>query len=109
MIIEKGLAISFWVAVGILALLGSMYFNVWAEDQCYPALSIVDDVGNIDYDNPQFYYVCYPTLEERLLGNSTYYKGDVPDYIIPNLEGMNATLTEGNTHTGNYTGSDIDG
>ena len=31
MIMEKGIAIAFWVAVGILALLGSMYFNVWAD------------------------------------------------------------------------------
>ena len=47
MIIEKALAISFWVGVGILALIGSMYFNVWAEEsyinelghECFTALT----------------------------------------------------------------------
>ena len=35
MIIEKTLAISFWVGVAILALIGSVYFNVWAETPPY--------------------------------------------------------------------------
>ena len=112
MIMEKGIAISFWVGVGILALLGSMYFNVWAEvfenekgHDCYPALSIINENKTVDYDNAKLYYVCYPTLEERLLGNSTYYEGDVP----PELTFGKVVLDEGNTLSGNYTGSDIDG
>ena len=105
MIVEKKLAILFWVGVVIASLIASGFiFNAWGESfvndvghTCYSALAIIDENKNIDYDNAKLYYICYQTLEERLLGNSTYYKDDIPDYIIPELTGMSVSLNEGNT------------
>ena len=113
MIVEKKLAILFWVGVVIASLIASGFiFNAWGESfvndvghTCYSALAIIDESKNIDYDNAKLYYICYPTLEERLLGNSSYYEGDVP----PELTFGKVVLDEGNTLSGNYTGSDIDG
>ena len=102
MIIEKALAISFWAGVGVLALLGSMYFNVWAEvfenekgHDCYPALSIINENKTVDYDNAKLYYVCYPTLDERLLGEKSYSSLDIPE-----LEFGEVVINEGNTYRG---------
>ena len=111
MIMEKGIAIAFWVGVGILALLGSMYFNVWADvfenekgHDCYPALSIIGENKTVDYDNAKLYYVCYPTLDERILGEQRYYEGDIPQLTFGEVK-----LDEGNTQStfsGSYTRSD---
>ena len=102
MIMEKGIAVAFWVGVGILALLGSMYFNVWADvfenekgHNCYPALSIIGENKTVDYDNAKLYYVCYPTLDERLLGEKSYSSLDIPE-----LEFGEVVINEGNTYRG---------
>ena len=72
MTIEKTLAISFWMGVASLALIGSFYFNVWAETPPY----YTNDVGHdcIYALTPDFtlYDICYPSLDERLLGEKKY-------------------------------------
>tara|TARA_R110002020_G_scaffold222243_1_gene430701 strand:+ start:471 stop:785 length:315 start_codon:yes stop_codon:yes gene_type:complete len=92
MIIEKGLAISFWVGVAILALIGSVYLNVWAEQitsftndkghECYIAMTL-------DYE---IYHICYPSLDERLLGETSYSS-------IPDLTFGEVVIDSGNTQT----------
>ena len=94
MIIEKALAISFWVGVAILALIGSVYLNVWAEQitsftndkghECYIAMTL-------DYE---IYHICYPSLDDRLLGATSYSSLDIPE-----LTGATVVLNEGNTQT----------
>ena len=93
MIIEKALAISFWAGVAILALIGSVYLNVWAEEP------YINELGHTCYTalTPEFqiYYICYPSLDDRLLGATSYSSLDIPE-----LTGATVVLNEGNTHTG---------
>ena len=73
MIIEKKLAVLFWVGVVIVALLVSGFvFHAWAEQ----ITSFVNDKGHecyiamtLDYE---IYHICYPNLEDRLLGEKVY-------------------------------------
>ena len=77
-----------YIIVGLI--MSSVIFAAaWSEafindagHECYSALALIDQEGNIDYDNAKLYWACYPSLDDRLLGNNTYYVGDVPDYII---------------------------
>ena len=77
-----------YIIVGLI--MSSVIFAAaWSEafindagHECYSALSLIDPEGNIDYDNAKLYWACYPSVDDRLSGNNTYYVGDVPDYII---------------------------
>lgn len=97
MIIEKTLAISFWVVVGAAAIIGSFYFNVWAETT--PPY-YTNDVGHNCYYalTPDYviYDICYPSLDDRLLGEKKYTSLEGP----PPLTFGKVILSEGNTYTG---------
>ena len=101
MIIEKTLAISFWVGVAILALIGSVYFNVWAETPPF----YTNDAGHNCYYalTPDYvlYDICYPSLDDRLLGEKKYTSLDEPPELT--YDGVEISLQEGNTLTGSYT------
>ena len=43
----------------------------------------------------QIYYICYPSLDDRLLGATSYSSLDIPE-----LTGATVVLNEGNTHGG---------
>lgn len=92
MIIEKALAISFWVGVAILALIGSVYLNVWAEQ----ITSFTNDKGHECYIAMTFdyeiYHIRYPSLDERLLGETSYSS-------IPDLTFGKVVIDSGNTQT----------
>ena len=93
MIVEKALAISFWVGVAIIALIGSMYLNVWAEE------SYINELGHTCYTaltpDYEIYYICYPSLDDRLLGEKSYSSLDIPE-----LEFGEVVINEGNTYRG---------
>ncbi len=95
MIIEKALAISFWAGVGVLALLGSMYFNVWAETPSYYTNEVGHDCYYALTPNFTFYDICYPSLDDRILGEKSYSSLDIPE-----LTGVIVVINEGNTHRG---------
>lgn len=93
MIIEKKLAILFWVGVVIVSLFVSGFiFNAWAEQisqftndkghECYIAMTL-------DYE---IYHICYPSLDERLLGETSYSS-------IPDLTFGKVVIDSGNTQT----------
>jgi len=93
LIIEKKLAILFWVGVVIVSLFVSGFiFNAWAEQisqftndkghECYIAMTL-------DYE---IYHICYPSLDERLLGETSYSS-------IPDLTFGKVVIDSGNTQT----------
>jgi len=92
MIVEKKLAILFWIGVVIVALISSGFvFHVWAEQitkftndkghECYIAMTL-------DYE---IYHICYPSLDDRLSGETSYSS-------IPELEFGDVIIDSGNTH-----------
>ena len=91
MIIEKKLAVLFWVGVVIVALLVSGFvFHAWAEQ----ITSFVNDKGHecyiamtLDYE---IYHICYPSLDDRLAGETSYSS-------IPELEFGMVIIDSGNT------------
>jgi len=95
LIVEKALAISFWVGVGILALIGSVYFNVWAETPPFYTNEAGHDCYYALTPNFTFYDICYPSLDDRLLGEKKYTSLDEPPELI--FDGLEVSLTEGNT------------
>ena len=70
-----------------------MYLNVWAEEQ------YINELGHECFTalTPEFqiYYICYPSLDDRLLGATSYSSLDIPE-----LTGATVVLNEGNTHGG---------
>jgi hypothetical protein len=93
MIIEKKLAVLFWVGVVIVALLVSGFvFHAWAEQitsftndkghECYIAMTL-------DYE---IYHICYPSLDDRLAGETSYSS-------IPDLTFGKVVIDSGNTQT----------
>ena len=100
MIIEKKLAILFWVGVIILSLIFSGWlFNAWAETPPY----YTNDIGHNCYYalTPDYtlYDICYPSLDDRLLGEKSYSSLE----IIPELsfDGIEVSLSSGNTYSEN--------
>jgi hypothetical protein len=85
------------VFLGAIGILIFMSFHVWANGEggvfvndvgheCYPALAVIDEGGNVNYETGSLYWICYPSLEERLLGHERYYVGGVPDYLIEKVD-----------------------
>lgn len=93
MIIEKKIGILFWALITAVAMImfsailnpaNAEYENELGHT-CYTALT----------PEYQIYYICYPSLDDRLLGEKSYSSLDVPE-----LEFGTVVLHEGNTHTG---------
>lgn len=93
MIIEKKIGILFWALITAIAMImfsailnpaNAEYENELGHT-CYTALT------------PEFqiYYICYPSLDDRLLGATSYSSLDIPE-----LEFGTVILNEGNTITG---------
>jgi len=93
MIIEKKIGILFWALITAVAMImfsailnpaNAEYENELGHT-CYTALT------------PEFqiYYICYPSLDDRLLGATSYSSLDIPE-----LEFGTVILNEGNTITG---------
>ena len=93
MIIEKKIGILFWALITAVAMImfsailnpaNAEYENELGHT-CYTALT------------PEFqiYYICYPSLDDRLLGATSYSSLDIPE-----LEFGEVVLNEGNTITG---------
>ena len=90
MIIEKKIGILFWALITAIAMImfsailnpaNAEYENELGHT-CYTALT------------PEFqiYYICYPSLDDRLLGATSYSSLDIPE-----LEFGTVVLNEGNT------------
>ena len=93
MIIEKKIGILFWALITAVAMImfsailnpaNAEYVNELGHT-CYTALTP-------DYE---IYYICYPSLDDRLLGATSYSSLDIPE-----LEFGEVVLNEGNTITG---------
>ncbi len=93
MIIEKKIGILFWALITAVAMImfsailnpaNAEYENELGHT-CYTALTP-------DYE---IYYICYPSLDDRLLGATSYSSLDIPE-----LEFGEVVLNEGNTITG---------
>ena len=93
MIIEKKIGILFWALITAVAMImfsailnpaNAEYENELGHT-CYTALTP-------DYE---IYYICYPSLDDRLLGATSYSSLDIPE-----LEFNTVVLNEGNTITG---------
>ena len=93
MIIEKKIGILFWALITAIAMImfsailnpaNAEYENELGHT-CYTALTP-------DYE---IYYICYPSLDDRLLGATSYSSLDIPE-----LEFGEVVLNEGNTITG---------
>jgi hypothetical protein len=93
MIIEKKIGILFWALITAIAMImfsailnpaNAEYENELGHT-CYTALT------------PEFqiYYICYPSLDDRLLGATSYSSLDIPE-----LEFGTVVLNEGNTYRG---------
>ena len=93
MIIEKKIGILFWALITAIAMImfsailnpaNAEYENELGHT-CYTALT------------PEFqiYYICYPSLDDRLLGATSYSSLDIPE-----LEFGEVVLHEGNTYRG---------
>ena len=93
MIIEKKIGILFWALITAVAMImfsailnpaNAEYENELGHT-CYTALT------------PEFqiYYICYPSLDDRLLGATSYSSLDIPE-----LEFGEVVINEGNTITG---------
>tara|TARA_B100001750_G_scaffold240521_1_gene250420 strand:- start:339 stop:626 length:288 start_codon:yes stop_codon:yes gene_type:complete len=93
MIIEKKIGILFWALITAIAMImfsailnpaNAEYENELGHT-CYTALT------------PEFqiYYICYPSLDDRLLGATSYSSLDIPE-----LEFGEVVLNEGNTYRG---------
>ena len=93
MIIEKKIGILFWALITAIAMImfsailnpaNAEYENELGHT-CYTALT------------PEFqiYYICYPSLDDRLLGATSYSSLDIPE-----LEFGEVVLYEGNTYRG---------
>ena len=93
MIIEKKIGILFWALITAVAMI---------------MFSVILNPANAEYENelghtcytaltPEFqiYYICYPSLDDRLLGATSYSSLDIPE-----LEFGEVVLNEGNTHRG---------
>ena len=93
MIIEKKIGILFWALITAIAMI---------------MFSAIINPANAEYENelghtcytaltPEFqiYYICYPSLDDRLLGATSYSSLDIPE-----LEFGTVVLNEGNTITG---------
>ena len=93
MIIEKKIGILFWALITAMAMI---------------MFSVILNPANAEYENelghtcytaltPEFqiYYICYPSLDDRLLGATSYSSLDIPE-----LEFGEVVLNEGNTHRG---------
>ena len=93
MIIEKKIGILFWALITAVAMImfsailnpaNAEYENELGHT-CYTALTP-------DYE---IYYICYPSVDDRLLGATSYSSLDIPE-----LEFGEVVLNEGNTITG---------
>ena len=93
MIIEKKIGILFWALITAVAMImfsailnpaNAEYENELGHT-CYTALT------------PEFqiYYICYPSLDDRLLGEKSYSSLDIPE-----LEFGEVVINEGNTYRG---------
>ena len=93
MIIEKKIGILFWALITAVAMImfsailnpaNAEYENELGHT-CYTALT------------PEFqiYYICYPSLDDRLLGATSYSSLDIPE-----LEFGEVVINEGNTYRG---------
>ena len=93
MIIEKKIGILFWALITAIAMI---------------MFSVILNPANAEYENelghtcytaltPEFqiYYICYPSLDDRLLGATSYSSLDIPE-----LEFGTVVLNEGNTYRG---------
>ena len=93
MIIEKKIGILFWALITAVAMImfsailnpANAEFENELGHTCYTALTP-------DYE---IYYICYPSLDDRLLGATSYSSLDIPE-----LEFGEVVLNEGNTITG---------
>ena len=93
MIIEKKIGILFWALITAVAMImfsailnpaNAEYENELGHT-CYTALT----------PDFQIYYICYPSLDDRLLGATSYSSLDIPE-----LEFGEVVINEGNTITG---------
>ena len=101
LIIEKKLAILFWVGVVIIALVSSGFiFHAWAEQisqftndkghECHIAMTLEYEI----------YHICYPSLDERLLGETSYSS-------IPDLTFGEVVIDSGNTQSSTNLNNDL--
>ena len=93
MIIEKKIGILFWALITAVAMI--MFSAILNPANA----EYVNELGHTCYTalTPEFqiYYICYPSLDDRLLGATSYSSLDIPE-----LEFGEVVINEGNTITG---------
>ena len=93
MIIEKKIGILFWALITAVAMIMfSAILNPANSEYVYELGHTCYTALTPDYE---IYYICYPSLEERLLGATSYSSIDIPE-----LTGAIVVINEGNTITG---------